>query len=532
MKARRALQALCIAASVLSAMPSQAARSFTPQPGTWVVTSELNGKPGRGLAIDVQGNAFLMQVFAYEASGAATFYTAMGTLDGGAVTAPLIRYVGGRSFGGEPRSAEFRESLGNVVLRFTDGLHGVVQFPGEPELAIQRFTVMSTEFETLYVRPATISPRSFRMVGLDGNGQPAMAWDAQLVSGTGIQRQLLLKQTTAGANAPQQKLACSRREGMDAYDCKALEPAAAGSSDSRVSQASLRFSGPDVQGVVEAAGAVGGRFGVQGEMMAGGTISAWGDCSEGSYTYMQDISCYSGDVQIPSNGTWMVTDEINGKPGRGIAVDIQNGLAIAQVFNYLGNGGTTFHMGSGAYSEQETRLALQRYEGGRAIGGAMQSAALVNSPGEMTLGFYRLDDRTKRGLRTEGVVRFPEENQKSTIRLVLEDQSTLARRLSGQWLMNFQSPGGQAGMGMPMARVVTFNQDQGDVVASVDGAVQCRPVQNIAASAEVICDWHADAGKGAVLGSAHFVLQPNNRTTSAMRIRDQHGNLTGLGAWE
>ncbi len=530
MKVRRALQALCIAASLLGAVPSQAARSFTPQPGTWVVTSELNGKPGRGLAIDVQGNAFLMQVFAYEASGAATFYTAMGTFDGNAVTAPLIRYVGGRSFGSEPRSAELRESLGNVVLRFTDGLRGVVQFPGEPELAIQRFAAMSPEFEASYVRPATVLPRSFRMVALAGDGQPAMAWEAQLVSVAGGQRQLLLKRTAAEVSASQQVLACARRESMDAYDCTAQEPAVVAPSDVRVSHASFRITGPDVQGVVDTTGAVGGRFGVQGEVMVGGSISAWGDCADGSYTYMQDISCYSGDVQVPANGTWIVTDEINGKPGRGIAVDVQNGLAIAQVFNYLSNGNTTFHMGSGSYEEQEVRMPLQRYEGGRAIGGPMQSAVLVNSPGDMTLGFYRLDDRTKRGMRTEGVVQFPEEKQKSTIRLVLEDQSTLARRLSGQWLLNFQPSNGQAGT--PMARITTFQQEQGDVVTSTDGAVQCRPVQNIAASAEIICDWRADAGKGAVLGTAHFALQPNNRTTSAMRIRDQHGNLTGLGAWE
>ena len=46
------------------------------------------------------------------------------------------------------------------------------------------------------------------------------------------------------------------------------------------------------------------------------------------------------------------------------------------------------------------------------------------------------------------------------------------------------------------------------------------------------CTWRADAGKGAVLGSAQFVLQSNNRSVSAMRVRDRHGNLTSLGAWE
>jgi hypothetical protein len=66
---------LAITASVmaLSCTVSWAARDFTPQSGTWVVSSELDGKPGRGLAIDVQANTFFMQVFGYEKNGDATF---------------------------------------------------------------------------------------------------------------------------------------------------------------------------------------------------------------------------------------------------------------------------------------------------------------------------------------------------------------------------------------------------------------------------------------------------------------------------
>ena len=52
--------------------PAWAARDFTPQAGTWVIDAELDGKPGRGLAIDVQGNTVVLQVYGYEANGAAS----------------------------------------------------------------------------------------------------------------------------------------------------------------------------------------------------------------------------------------------------------------------------------------------------------------------------------------------------------------------------------------------------------------------------------------------------------------------------
>ena len=103
--------------------PAWAARDFTPQAGTWVIDAELDGKPGRGLAIDVQGNTFFMQVFGYEKNGDATFYTATGQLDGNTVTAPLVRYTGGRSFGSEARDAVEDSSTGNVTVSFREGLH-------------------------------------------------------------------------------------------------------------------------------------------------------------------------------------------------------------------------------------------------------------------------------------------------------------------------------------------------------------------------------------------------------------------------
>ena len=525
MKARQTLQAICMATGLLATIPSHAARSFTPQAGTWVVSSELNGKPGRGLAIDVQGNAFFMQVFAYDGNGVPTFYTAMGAMQGNSVTAPLVRYAGGQSFGGDARSAGYDSSPGDVTVRFVDGLSGVVQFPGEPELAIERFLVRDTAFDDLYLTSRTVAPRSLRVVGLGSAGEPAVAWDAQLGSGSTGSRQLVLQRVTSTSTAAEQALDCSRRSGEDAYDCVAR---AGGVADEvQVQKATLRLSGGDVQGVVETRGTVNGRMVVAGDVLMGGNRSIAGACAVGSYIYVQDIPCYSGDMQIPSNGTWMVASEINGKPGRGIAIDVQPGLAIAQVFNYAPNGRSTFHMGSGAYLAQETSFALQRYQGGRAIGGAPQSAVLWDSAGDVNLGFYKLDDKTKRGTRIEGVVQFPNEKPLTMVRLVLESQDTITDRMAGQWLLRFQTPGGTA-----ISRFVNLNQDLGGAVASDDGAVQCAPVQNVAASGEVNCTWRADAGKGAVLGSAQFVLQSNNRSVSAMRVRDRHGNLTSLGAWE
>lgn len=115
------------------------AQAFAPQAGTWIVGSELNGEPGRGLSIDVQNSTFVMQMYGYEDSGQPTFYLAVGDVVNDTVTAPLNQYRGGRFFGSGARSGVQTGSPGNVTVRFTSGTTGFITFPNEGEVAINRF---------------------------------------------------------------------------------------------------------------------------------------------------------------------------------------------------------------------------------------------------------------------------------------------------------------------------------------------------------------------------------------------------------
>lgn len=115
------------------------AQAFAPQTGTWIVTSEVNGKPGRGLAIDVQDNTLVMQMYAYDASGNATFYMTSGTLANDQYAAPLNKYRGGRYLGSGELSGKEDGSAGTVSMRFVSGTKGYITLPGEAEKEISRF---------------------------------------------------------------------------------------------------------------------------------------------------------------------------------------------------------------------------------------------------------------------------------------------------------------------------------------------------------------------------------------------------------
>src|SRR5690606_7889379 len=124
----------------LASIPAaQAASDFTPLPGTWIVSAEQDGKPGRGMAIDVQDGVLGMQVYNYRANGTATFHLAVGNIDGNQVAAPLKSYRGGRYFGSGPLSGVEDGDAGEVRIEFTSATQAQLRFPGEPTVAIQRF---------------------------------------------------------------------------------------------------------------------------------------------------------------------------------------------------------------------------------------------------------------------------------------------------------------------------------------------------------------------------------------------------------
>lgn len=124
---------------LLCVLLSSTAHAFMPQAGTWAVTSEINGLPGRGIALDVQNNIFALQIYAYESSGQPTFYLASGVLSNNAGVADLQRFKGGRYFGSAAQSGTLDKVVGQVRLRFTSGVTGFIQFPDEGEVAISRF---------------------------------------------------------------------------------------------------------------------------------------------------------------------------------------------------------------------------------------------------------------------------------------------------------------------------------------------------------------------------------------------------------
>lgn len=507
-----------ILASVLavSCTATWAARSFTPQAGTWAITEELDGKPGRGLAIDVQGNTFFMQVFGYEQNGDATFYMATGQLDGDSITVPLMQYQGGRSFGSDARDAQELGSPGNVTVSFSNGLQGTVQFPGEPARAIQRFEMRSEDYLSRYWEKG--KTRYFLSTMLDASENPH--WFAGISVGKLTEDKQWKVWVSELRDYPGQTLDCTQVTGKDEYHCTSTETQTPNDPFPFVQSMRLRIANVDLVGVAEVISqGVKQTYSLNGAAVGGDDRGGIAACANWQDLYVGDISGCSATL-TPSSGTWLVRDEVTFKPGRGIAIDVQNGMALAQVFNYLPNGDPTFHMGSGEYQRGKTSFGLNRYRGGRPLGGPSAIAELAQAVGDLTLDFVVLEPTAQSSSRIEGGIAFPDEVRKPMLRMAMEPGLLDAQSLLGQWWLRFDAESGN----QRVIEAVTLSRVEGKDALSADGTVRCsRP--NPRFLPQGVCVSNRD---GKVYRASLF-QQVGNRGSYALQVRDRHGNLLGLG---
>ena len=508
---------LALSALSLCTSPSWAARDFTPQAGTWVISDEVDGKPGRGFAIDVQGNTFYMQVFGYEKNGDATFFAASGQMEGDTVTAALMRYQGGRSFGSEPRDAQEDKSIGDVKLSFRNGLQGTIQLPGEPAKDIERFIFTAPDAAYYQTEPWKNATRSSRWLGLNEQGEVVKAWYAILKSSSNEPMRLQLY-----GESRAETLECSRSVQSDIFRCVAAgvaDPAIA----PEVQEVKFRQLGAQVAGTVslQAEGAaplqlLGFNTRVDSPYR-GATFT--GCCSNGLESYLPGTFGYAHPpTYLPSNGTWVMVDELTGRPGRGVSLDVQGGKMLMQVFGYQPNGQPNFSMGVGDYAADPqapgtsgARFSLQQYRGGRSVGGAAASGQWLRDDGEVEV---RVSGAKGLGL-AEAVVQFPGESAKPMRRISLQPFQKIEDKLFGEWYIpgSFQD-------GAPLT--VTLNRLDGEVATTEDGSVRCK------FNAQVLqgeCQKSGSTEKAYVMELYDEFVVSN----FSIRLRDRHGNLTGLG---
>jgi hypothetical protein len=131
---------LWLAAIAFSLAAPIAAHAFQPESGMWVVSDELDGDPGRGFNLDVQGDTLVLSFYGYLSNGTAQWYLASGTVKDDKFTSSFSTYEGGMAFGASRhQSAHEIGSAGQVSIVFKTASTGTITLPGEAAKTITRY---------------------------------------------------------------------------------------------------------------------------------------------------------------------------------------------------------------------------------------------------------------------------------------------------------------------------------------------------------------------------------------------------------
>ena len=430
-----------------------------PQGGNWVITAELNGKPGRGMGIDVQDGKFVMQVYNYTSTGAPTFHIAIGTMDGNKVVAPLTAYQGGRYFGSGPLDGQEAGNAGNVQVVFTSRTTGSIQFPGEEAKAMQRFDYEGTPQGT-FADPAYVD--RWAMVELDQDSQPVSTWWADI--GSGEQVGLNYNWTQSPAPWPH---SASTKLTMHGFDGSLSAPFFAtcdyGGAD-RIFNCSGSSTQPSglvaltlQRSVDQVVGTV--QFGTKDKhRIIGSRITRSAYTTAGGKAA---LTTYFRPDYAPESGTWIVSNEITGKPGRGLAVDLQkpansqDHTLFISVYDYESKGNATFHSVLGAHEPSTIPAAnrpgipLSQYKGGRYFGsGDLVATSLGNAGNAENIKFTS---------SSTGTIQFPNEEPVQIERFYFGVDKNSISSLVGSWVVLAHS-------GAMKSRVFNFVPNNGDSV--------------------------------------------------------------------
>jgi phosphatidylethanolamine-binding protein (PEBP) family uncharacterized protein len=137
---------------------------------------------------------------------------------------------------------------------------------------------------------------------------------------------------------------------------------------------------------------------------------------------------------MPEAGEWVIDAELNGQPGRGFQIDVQDQTILILFMGYRSDGAATWHLASGTASGDTFTGSLDEYAGGTVFGGAEIPAHRVGSAGNVTLTWTDA---------THGRITLPGEAAKTVSRLRFGGNAPTAgvRPMNGLWAVDQEIDG-------------------------------------------------------------------------------------------
>lgn len=456
---KHALGLISCAMGVLVGASAYAGGASPVSAGNWVVTSEVNGEPGRGMGIELRDDVLVMTVYNYTNAGDATFHLTAASPATPASSVvfkgQLQGYRGGRFLGSGARDAVETGSVGEVHVEFTSSTSGVIQFPGEQPVTMSRYEFDGRGPGQFMVRDAV---EFWAMVETDRNGHV-------------VSTQILPLQQKGEDSSVLESGSAQCRVGAVSTIAVCQVPWK-GSTATLELQRHVR----ELEGSIVKSASPGVKNRLTGTraltLRPGGTVSDMSGSGAGIAAF------------VPEPGMWIVSNEDTGRPGRGMSLDMQSDTLVMQLYGYRADGAPTFHIGSGARNGGDFSIPMIKVQGGRYYGSGALTGTQTGSDGDALIRFSS---------PTTGQIRLPGEQWVEMKKFHVGEASGGRGQILGEWAL-FGAPGDVPSISLDRVNGDTVTTSSGDLVcrfeATAQGTVRCTESFTISGRGTVYSrDW-------------------------------------------
>ncbi|GKS95403.1 hypothetical protein [Acidovorax sp. SUPP2825] len=353
------------------------AQTAEPEPGMWSFDGELNGRPGRSLHIDTQyGRSMAVSYLGYRADGSSFFLQAGGARPEGSSSfnGTLREFRNGPVIGAGVGQGEEAATAGPVQVVFDTPTSGTVTLPGDTPRRISRYRY---EDPTERLTRFPIGVRSYAAV--------AAAQNDPLELSLKLQGGQFAMETTN----PQSRLGFPR-----CSYAGTSQPAGAGVSSDGTFTCTTEAEGTTT-GTYRAE-----HFVMQADGLFTGTLwrngersELFGGCLGGAVLIGWPSLCDFGRNGVktePEPGIWGFEGEVDGRPGRSLQIDTQQGKAMVVTYvGYRPDGSSLFLQAGGVRADGQTAFSgdLREFRNGPVLGGAQGHGEEAADLGQMRIDF-------------------------------------------------------------------------------------------------------------------------------------------------
>lgn len=235
---------------------------------------------------------------------------------------------------------------------------------------------------------------------------------------------------------------------------------------------------------------------------------------------------------MPAGGLWGIDAETTGAPGRGIQIEVENGIVVLTYYGYRLGGSSGFLLASGPIVNNVFSADLFDYQGGTVFGGPYQPAQLIGSAGRVNISFSS-------GLH--GTITLPGESPKAISKLGF-GYGNNPDSLLGTWLLTYIGVTSIFSDKYTLTTVTGQSTSNGNgLVTSSSGDFACENIVSGSLAGQIMCTegvatyddsyffkMSGDRGSGVgwFMGSSGTLVGPYQLHVLRTAIRS--GQLTGV----